>query len=157
MLTATLSVVIEFYVGWIAAVLILVRMFFALPESAVAQESYCPKSISVTQTIEKVPEGWSAGQDEFASTLAGIAFYSGPPKEKALLKYDRWTKRNGLAYGVWHFQPKSSYRIWLSCRYSFTRVVLAKQLPADTTECTVTYDPKVLVAGSPGIRTITCH
>jgi hypothetical protein len=61
MLTATLSVVIEFRVGWIAAALILVRMFFALPELAVAQESYCPKSISVTQTIEKVPEGWSVG------------------------------------------------------------------------------------------------
>jgi hypothetical protein len=140
-----------------SAALILGQLFFACLQLAAAQETYCPTFISVDQTIEKVPEGWTARQDESASALAGITFYSGPPEEKASLVYDRWTKHNGFAYGVWHFQPKSSHRIWLSCSYSFTRVVLVKQLPAETSECTVTYDPKVSVSGSPEIRKITCH
>jgi len=149
---------IEIRVGWISAGLILGFVFFARPEFAFAQETDCPESISVYQTIDKIPEDWTAKQDELASTLAGIAIYSGPPEEKALLKYDRWTKRNGLEYGTWHFPAKSSQRIWLSCRYSFTRVVLVRQLPAETSECVVTYDPKVSVSGcSPGVRKIACH
>lgn len=143
-------------VQWMSVPLILGALFFACPELALSQETYCPDAISVTQTSESVPEGWTARQDESASILAGITFYSGPPEEKASLVYDQWTKRNGLAYGVWHF-PKSFHRIWLSCRYSFTRVVLVKQLPANTSECTVAYDPKVSVSGSPEIRKITCH
>jgi hypothetical protein len=131
-------------------------LVFACPKFASSQEKYCPESISVAETAENIPEGWAAGLDESASTLAGIAFYSGPPEEKASLVYNRWTRRNGLAYGVWRF-PKSSHRIWLSCRYSFTRIVLVKQLPAETSECTVAYDPKVSVSGSPEILKISCH
>ena len=132
-------------------------LVFGCPAFVLAEETYCPESISVTQTIEKVPEGWTAGQDEVRSTLAGITFFSGPPNEGAALVFDKWKKHNGMAYGVWHFQRKSPYRIWLSCRYSFARVVLSKQLPADTTECIVTYDPKELVSGDQKIRNITCH
>jgi hypothetical protein len=141
---------------WMSVALILAALFFACPEFASSQGTYCPNLISVAQTSVNVPEGWTARQDESASTLAGITFYSGPPEEKASLVYDQWASRNGLAYGVWHF-PKSSHRIWLSCRYSYTRVVLVKQLPTETSECTVTYDPKVSVSGSPEIRKITCH
>jgi hypothetical protein len=149
---------IEIRVGWMSAALILGAVFLACPELASAQETCCPKSISADQTIEKVPEAWTAEQDEFVSSLVGIAFYSGPPEEKAMLAYDRWTKRNGLEYGIWHFQPKSSHRIWLSCRYSYARVVLVRQLPAEASECIVTYDPKVSVSGcSPGVRKIACH
>jgi len=141
---------------WMSVAVILGTLFFACPEFASSQETYCPALISVAQTSESVPQGWTARQDESASTLAGVTFYSGPPEEKASLVYDEWTRRNGLAYGVWHF-PRSSHRIWLSCRYSFTRVVLVRQLPADTSECTVTYDPKVSVSGLPEIRKMTCH
>jgi hypothetical protein len=147
----------KFHVKWISAALIVGSLFFASPEPASAQETYCPESISVEQTVAKIPEGWTVRQDEAASTLEGITFYSGPPEEKASLVYDQWTKRNGLAYGVWHFQPKSSHPIWLSCRYSSTRVLLAKQLPAETSECIVTYDPKATVSGSLEIRKIDCH
>ena len=144
-------------VKWMSAALILGGLFFACPESASAQGTYCPENISVDQTVAKVPEGWTVGQDDVASMLSGVTFYSGPPEEKASLVYDQWTKRDGLAYGIWRFQPKSSHAIWLSCRYSSTRVVLTKQLPAETSECTVTYDPKVMISGSPEIRKIDCH
>jgi hypothetical protein len=146
----------KLHVKWISAALILGALFFTFSEPASAQ-AYCPESISVEQSIAKIPQGWTVGQDEAASTLAGVTFYSGPPEEKASLVYDQWTKQNGLAYGVWHFQPKSSHGIWLRCRYSSTRMVLVKQLPAETSECTVTYDPKVSVSGSPEIRKIDCH
>jgi hypothetical protein len=137
--------------------LILAALIFVGIGSASAQETYCPASISVDQTVAKVPQGWTVGLDEATSTLAGVTFYSGPPEEKASLVYDQWTKRDGLAYGIWRFQPKSSHAIWLSCRYSSTRVILTKQLPTETSECTVTYDPKVMISGSPEIRKIDCH
>jgi hypothetical protein len=143
--------------SWMSAAVILGALFFAGPEPASAQGTYCPESISVDQTVAKVPQGWTVGRDEAASTLAGISFYSGPPEEKASLVYDEWTKRNGLAYGVWRFQPKSAHPIWVSCFYSSTRIILSKQLPAETSECTVTYDPKVTISGSPEIRKIDCH
>jgi len=132
-------------------------LILVCPGLVFPQQTLCPESISVNQTIEKVPEGWTARQDALPSALAGITFSSGPPEEGAALVYDRWTKRNGVAYGVWNFQRGSSHRIWLSCRYSFTRVVLAKQLPADTSECIVAYDLKQSISGEPLIRKITCH
>jgi hypothetical protein len=144
------------HVQWMSVAVILGALLFACPEFASSQETYCPKSISVVQTSENVPQGWTARLDDSPSTLAGITFYSGPPEEEASLAYDQWTKRNGLAYGVWRF-PKSSHRIWLSCHYSFTRIVLGKQLPVETSECTVIYDPKVSVSGLPEIQKITCH
>jgi len=128
------------------------------PTTALGQENYCPKSISVKETIEKVPDGWTAGQDKAPKNLlAGITFYDGPPEQEASLVYDSWTKRNGLAYGVWHFTPNASPGVWLSCRYSATSVVLNKKLPAGISECTVTYDPKVTIDGYPEIQKIACH
>ena len=143
--------------AWITAALILGSFVFVRPQPGFAQTTYCPESVFVNQAIDKIPEGWTPGQEDVPSALAGIAFFSGPPEEKAALVYNRWTKRSGLAYAVWHFQPKSSHRIWLTCRYSFTRVVLTKQLPASTSECTVTYDLNVSVSGEPTIRKMVCH
>jgi hypothetical protein len=143
---------------WIVAAFLLALLSFACPRIALAQETYCPQTISVDQKIDKVPGGWAASPDRSATTmLAGVTFFSGPPAQNASLKYDRWTERNGLAYALWRFQPKSSDGIWLSCRYSSTSMVLTKQLPAGTSECTVIYDPKVQISGLPEIRKITCH
>jgi len=127
---------------------------WAVPQFA--QELSCPESISVKQNIEKIPEGWSARPGDSPNLLEGVTFFSGPPEEQASLAYDNWTRRKGLAYAGWHF-PKSMPRIWLSCRYSSTSLVLARQLAAETSQCTVTYDPTVQVAGSPSIRKIDCH
>jgi hypothetical protein len=122
-----------------------------------AQDAYCPQSVSVKQAVDAVPDGWTAGQDKSPIQLAGITFYDGPPEQEASLAYDSWTKRNGLAYAVWTFTPNSGQGTWLSCRYSGTNVVLSKKLPASTSKCTVSYDPKVTVAGNPEIKKIACH
>ena len=124
---------------------------------ACAQDAYCPKSISVTQTADKVPDGWTAGQDKSPIQLSALTFYDGPPDQEASLAYDSWTKRSGLAYAVWHFTPNSGSGTWLSCHFAGTNVVLSKKLPASTSECTVTYDPKVTIAGNPEIKKIVCQ
>ena len=102
--------------GRMTAALILGSLIFVCARLVVAQETYCPESISVNEKIEKVPDGWTARQNDLPSTLAGIGFSSGPPEDGAALVYDRWTKSNALAYAVWYFQPKSAHRIWLTCR-----------------------------------------
>jgi hypothetical protein len=133
---------------------LLVCLFVCRP--VLAQTSYCPESISVKQTIEKVPEGWTARQGDSPTILEGVTFFSGPPEEQASLVYDKWTRRNGLAYADWHF-AKATTPIWLACRYASTSIFLARQLPAETSSCTVTYDPNVQVAGSPSIKKIACQ
>ena len=130
---------------------------FVLAYPAYAQDGYCPDSISVTQTADKVPDGWFAGQDKSSLQLSALTFFDGPPIDEASLAYDSWTKHNGLAHGVWHFTPNTMRGTWLSCHYSGTNVVLNKKLPPSTSECTVTYDPKVTIAGNPEIKKITCH
>jgi|SRR5579859_34642 len=141
----------------LAALAFGLTLAFILPHAAYAQDVYCPKSIAVKQTADKVPDGWTAGQDKSPIQLSAITFYDGPPEQEASLAYDSWTKRNGLAYGVWRFTPNSGQGTWLSCHYSGTNVVFSKKLPASTSECTVTYDPKVTVAGNPEIQKIACH
>jgi len=143
-------------VTWIFNALALIILTLGT-STCLAQDKYCPQSISVDQKIENAPSGWAASDDHSASSLAALTFFSGPPSEDASLKYDRWTVRNGLAYATWKFEPDSPGGIWLTCRYSSTRVVLTKKLPQNISECTVTYDPKVQVSGSPEIRKIACH
>jgi hypothetical protein len=122
-----------------------------------AQDAYCPPSVSVKQAVDAVPDGWFAGQDKSPLQLSALTFFDGPPVEEASLAYDSWTKHNGLAHGVWHFTPNTMRGTWLSCHYSGTNVVLNKKLPPSTSECTVTYDPKVTIAGNPEIKKIDCH
>jgi hypothetical protein len=145
------------YSVWMKTALVVAALLPAAVQSGLAQATYCPASIAVDQKIETAPDGWKVAQDEITSMLSGITFFSGPPEEKAGLVYDRWTKRNGLAHAIWRFRPESPHRIWLTCRYSSTRVVLAKELPADTSECVVTYDLKASIAGEPVVLKIDCH
>jgi len=134
-------------VVWLCSVLI---------PAAFASDDYCPASVAAKQEIQNAPAGWLAAQSDLPSPLSGITLYSGPPSEKASLVYDKWTKRNGLAYAVWTFVHNTPERIWLVCNYANTTVTLAKELPKVTSECDVTYDPKVEVGGSPQVRKISC-
>jgi hypothetical protein len=137
------------------AFLLFALLLLAASIPLAAETSSCPDSVTVKQSLDKPPDGWSPSQDNSPNTLAAITFFNGPPDQQSSLVYDKWTRRNGLAYADWNF-PKST-AIWLTCRYSATTVALSKQLPSDTTQCTVTYDPKVQVAGSPSIKKIDCH
>jgi hypothetical protein len=138
-------------------VLTLASIVYVGPSSLFAQQSYCPQSISVKQTLANIPEGWTAGHDDMPNRWEGATFYSGPPEEKASLVYDRWTKSSGTESGIWHFARNSSPAIWLSCRYSFTNITLAKQLSPDTTECTMTYTARTSSLEPLEIQKIACH
>jgi hypothetical protein len=137
--------------------LILGSLCLARTNLLFAQGSYCPASISVKQTAEKIPDGWTATQDDMPNPWEGVTFYSGPPKENASLVYDRWTKSNGVESGIWHFARNASPPIWLSCRYSFTNVALAKQLPSNTTECMVVYKARTSPAEPLEIQKVACR
>jgi hypothetical protein len=123
---------------------------------ASASDNYCPASVTASQEIQNAPAGWALSHGDLPSPLSGITLYSGPPSENASLVYDKWTKRNGFAYAIWKFSRDSKYRIWLRCIYANTTITLDKELPAGISECEVTYDPSVSVAGSPEVKKIAC-
>jgi hypothetical protein len=139
------------------SILTMALIVCASPSSLFAQQGYCPRSISVKQTAEKVPDGWKSIPDDVLNAWDGVTFYSGPPEEKASLVYDRWTKGNGSESGIWHFARNSSPPIWLSCPYSFTNITMAKQLSPDTTECTVSYKARTSSVEPLEIQRVVCR
>jgi hypothetical protein len=139
---------------WSRHILFILSVVFACGVYVSAQTSYCPQSVTVKQTIDKLPDGWSTLQDDSPNALATLTFFSGPPDQKQSLVYDKWVRESGLARAEWHFTKSTT--IWLTCGYASTNIALARQLPS-VTQCTVTYDPKVQVAGSPSIQKIDCQ
>lgn len=118
-----------------------------------ASEQYCPATVLVEQKIQQFPAGWRALNNKLPNRLSAITFYDGPPEQNASLVNDASNKLN--MEDTWHFQPGSE-GIWIACSYAFTEVVLARQLPRGTAQCSVTYDPKVSIAGHPETRQVQC-
>ncbi len=127
-------------------------LLLAVP--ALAQDRLCPSQIATKQTIEKVPQGWTAKQSTTSHSLAGLTFFDGPPEQEASLVYDEYRNLAKEDHAVWSFDP--SLHIWLSCIYSGTTVVLSKPLPSKTTECRVTYSRQEYVDGYREIKAVTC-
>jgi len=119
-----------------------------------ALDQYCPKEITTRQAIENAPPGWTAASDKTPQILAGITFFDGPPEQEASLVYDSYTKSKTVDVALWRFDR--SAHIWLSCSYHATAVKLSKPLPAQTTECRVTYSREVHIDGNGEIESIRC-
>jgi hypothetical protein len=94
----------------------------------------CPRTISVRQEIAAAVPGWKTSLDDAPHRLAQVTFFEGLPEEKASLVYDRFARN----VATWMFTPEQ--RIWVSCAYTGTAVLLAKPLPQGTKTCTVGYD-----------------
>ncbi len=139
-----------------ALAIIWCSMAFATATLAVAKDDYCPASVTAKREIQNAPVGRVVSHSNMPSALAGITLYNGPPRENVSLVYDKWSRRNGLAYAVWKFSAAPKERIWLRCLYANTTIALDKELPEGTSQCKVTYDPKVSVAGSPEVKNIVC-
>jgi hypothetical protein len=138
--------------GWMVA-----GVFGGLvPVAMRAQVLVCPATIVTKQEAQGAAVGWVVGRGDVPARLAGVTFYSGPPEERASLVSDSNVTRGGLVYATWRFQPRRTEVMWLSCSYSATSVILSKRIAMETTECTVSYNPKVTVAGLPEIQKITC-
>jgi hypothetical protein len=116
----------------------------------------CPDRIDVRQELTGSVEGWTAILDDTPHRLAGITFYDGPPKDNASLVYDQRTKAAEKEIAKWQFLPARDRQIWLACSYAGTAIVLAKALPAKTSTCSVTYNPRQLIAGFQVIEKIDC-
>lgn len=145
-----------FRAAWLSGPALAGMLLFFLALDARAEIISCPASIATKQELQTVPSEWTASKDALPSNLANIAFYSGPPDQKASLVSDTRVTRGGLIYATWRFQAKRTESIWLSCSYSSTIVILSKTISTEITACTVTYNPKVSVAGLPEIQKIEC-
>ena len=104
----------------------------------------CPDQIKTEQKAKTPPAGWETSNTwnnllpDNGHALNGIAFYSGPPKEGALLAPDQTKTRGKKFTSIWQFQPgKEKY--WFACTYDQTTVVLTKQLPDRPLRCEVSY------------------
>lgn len=121
---------------------------------ALAEDVRCPETISVKQRLAKPEQGWQEGIADMPIRLAGVTFYDGPPEQKASLVYDGKRRLKGRRIATWRFGPQS--RIWISCGYAGTTIVLSRPLAGGVSECSVTYDPGQTVAGLPSIEKMDC-
>jgi hypothetical protein len=89
----------KFHVKWITVALIVGSLFFACPEPASAQETYCPESISVEQTVAKIPEGWAGrlGRMKRPAPWRGLRFIADLPRKKPV-----WCTTSGQSAMAWH-------------------------------------------------------
>ena len=137
--------------------LLLATALLALVSAACfAQAKTCPDTIAVNQEIQGSIPGWQVSKDDTPVRLAGITFFDGPPGEKASLVYDETKRTTGKVVMIWHFLPNRDRQIWMSCGYSETTVTIAQELPNEISRCSVTYNPKIRVAGLPMIEKIDC-
>lgn len=134
---------------------LVVALALAVPAiPAFSQGQYCPSTIRVKQEIEEVPGGWRALNETLPHRLAAITFYDGPPEQNASLVNDGSNKAGTVE--TWHFQAGSE-STWIACSYSFTSVVVARQLPKGTIGCSITYNRKVSIAGHSEIQRVQCR
>jgi len=119
-----------------------------------AEEIRCPETIAVKQSLARSVEGWQESASDMPNRLAGVTFFDGPPEQKASLVYDSERSVKGKQIATWLFVAKS--QIWLTCGYSGSNLILSRILTNGTTSCSVTYDPKLTVAGLPSIEKIEC-
>lgn len=123
--------------------------------AVIAEDVRCPERVPTTQTVSQSTSGWTVQMDAAPNLLAGVTFYDGPPKELASLAPDE-SHVKGKLIASWDLTPNPGREYWLACRYSGTRIALARPLPKELRSCTVTYDPKQTVDGLPLIEKISC-
>jgi len=78
---------------------------------------------------------WDVISTVEAHGLENARFYDGHPQEEAELVPDESSKQRS----VWRFVKNDKRRIWLTCSYKATTLVLARQLPASVTQCVVNH------------------
>jgi len=120
-----------------------------------AAELHCPDTISAKETLVKAEQGWKESRSDLPIRFAGLTFFDGPPEQKASLVNDTESMVKGKRIAVWKFGPQS--RIWISCSYSGSSIVLSRPLAKGTSKCTVMYIPKQTIAGLPAIEKIDCE
>ncbi len=115
-----------------------------------------PKSISVRQVIQSIPNGWNTAYEARAHVLSAITFYDSRPEDRSSLVYAGESRSKNALTLTWRFTPSTDNGIWIQCKYSSTTATLTKQLPIHISSCKVTYDPSIRIDGFPEIKSISC-
>lgn len=116
----------------------------------------CPPRIEVNQQLAVRVPGWSVISDAIPHLLAGLTFFDGNPAGKASLAPDKQAGIGGKTVASWIFPP-GDRSVWVVCRYGWTDVVLARELPKNTRTCAVAYSARESIAGLPAIEKVDCR
>jgi len=137
-----------------------IALLASVPAESGAQlfaRNTCPQKIEVEQRVGVVPEGWEAAQPTTTVSLASVAFFDGPPGERAALKYDSEDMQRRDRVAFWNLPPNVR-GYWISCGYQNTTAVISRRLPENFRSCTVTYERRKRgAAGMPAIEDISCR
>lgn len=111
----------------------------------------CPKSIVVSERLNKLPNGWQSFPVAADNFLTAISLYSEHPKEQANLKPDFINKSTAK----WTVSPDDV--LYVMCEYHQTAVRLIKRLPAKITSCEVSYNQEVMSDRGPIPEQFKCY
>lgn len=128
---------------------LIVLLSFAPANSSSEAFQTCPDTIETKQKIRKRPVGWESYEEPFKNKLEGVTFYYKHPSKIMSLKYDSEEEHKDGAVYLWNLGPAE---YWLECGYSETSVQLARRLPANISQCRVSYLPN-----HGRISKIDCH
>ena len=136
-----------------------IALLASVPAESGAQlfaRNTCPQKIEVEQRVGVIPEGWEAAQATTMVSLASVAFFDGPPSERAALKFDSEDMQKRDRVASWTLPPNAR-GYWISCSYQNTTAVISRRLPEDIRSCAVTYERRKRgAAGLQAIKDISC-
>lgn len=112
-------------------------IFSLLLLASSATGGVCPLSLNTTQSVLRMPAGWSAYQLPRKNELNGFMLFFDDPKTLRELPPDRSRTVDGKKQFV-YVLPKQTKQVWVDCYYTDTGMVLRKRLPNDTRRCEVT-------------------
>lgn len=122
-----------------------------------AADSLCPETVSTKQAGTAPAPEWSVSYSTALNQLEMVTFYSGPPKDEALLVYDDFVSGKDSSSATWKF-PKDPRGYWVKCSYRGTTLELSKPLASSVSSCRVAYNRDAgLPSGLPAIRSIACR
>jgi len=114
-------------------------IFFVLSPVIACAASPCPAQIGISESTKVIPPGFRVFLEDGTKErlLIGMEFYVGKLDISGLLIPDPIKKFQT----IWQF-PKVQ-PIWIICDYQDTDLTLAREMPSETSSCTVTLsDPQ---------------
>ena len=126
-----------------------------LPVQAAALRLTCPRQVTAASAnVVDVPEPWKPHGRARQLSVVSAGFSDGPPADAAWLKPHETRSRGATTVVKWKFEELYPKGRWLACEYEGGLFSLTRELPADTSECIVTYEkPK---SGNMRPETVDC-
>lgn len=91
----------------------------------------CPETVAVREAVEEpAPEGWSLAQRPPERRLVDIRFHNGPPPAGETIEPVAGSG-SGNVFGLRYMLRGRPGPVWMSCSYTETSFMLARELPGD--------------------------